>query len=191
MELNKKQKVIILALSIITIIFLSAYLSIFFTSHTTLFKVRSELNGESSPQIRVYYNNVLGTKFDINNRYIIYTIKLKISGIAAGMYVYPPDNTQYSWQLGDSLFDGISRPKSISVDFTGAINRIAISTWTSIHIYFTLEIRLTYYEIDWIYGVLIATYVIFCVILVVLLGKYSEKDNFIKRTLQSFKSKKT
>ncbi len=191
MKLNKKQKIIILALSIITIIFLSAYLSIFFTSHTTLFRVRAELNGTSSPQIRVYYNNVLDTKYNVQNPNIVYTIKLKIRGYGAMMYVYPPDNTQYSYRIGNYLPDDSSNPKSISVDFTGAINRLAISTWTSIHIYFTLEIRLTYYEIDWIYGIFIATYVIFCVVMVFLLGKYSEKDNFIKRILQSSKPDKS
>jgi len=170
MKLNKKQKIITLALSIVTLIFLSAYPSIFFTSHTTLFRVRAELNGASSPQIRAYYNNILETEPNIK-----YTIKIKIRGYGAMMYIYDPVDTRYSYRIGNYLPDDSSNPKSISVDFTGEIDRIAISTWTSIHVVFTLEVRIDHYKIDWIYGTLIGTYFAIFVSMVFLLGKYTKR----------------
>jgi len=112
--LSKKQKMFLITFCFLTLIFFISYFSIFFTSQTILFNTRDKLN-DNSPQIQVYYNDVLHTEPNI-----YYSIDVKITGEWVGVYVYEIDDTRHVFRLGDlpeDTGDDNIYPKSLAVEW--------------------------------------------------------------------------
>ena len=156
---------------------MAATISIYFTMKPILYKESGSLNPDTSVTIIEFSGSQMNTENQANYRF-----KFRISVAYLHVHIFRPDNSSESHTL--------AAYRTPDLDVSGEISKMVVESDTYA-VGFSFTLYKVNYEIDWIYGVLASTYLVFFAIMAILLRRYNKDKPSIDNVLKSMEQDKS